>query len=260
MAAHAARLLYEVGTRAEAAAELERLGDLDDVSDSLALWVAARVFDSDHTEACRLFQRALDHAEDLRLRCFIELDLANEYRRHDNEARALEVITGVLDGTHGDTGLCDVRASALEGRWRLTDETADFRAAKEELAASGGPGPKRRLLMMLVDHGDLEEADRLLAGELNKEDVVTQLLGVEIRLRTNRIEDAKDLLRSVPVDRVSERLRLPYAHTVGLVALCSGNADLAATALSMLRCIDTEVGGLPSDYADMREALVCLAD
>lgn len=122
-----------------------------------------------------------------------------------------------------------------------------------------GAGPKRRLLMMLVDHGDLQEADELLAEELNGEDVVTRLLAIEIRLRTNRVEEAQELLRSVPADRVTERLRLPYAHTVGLVALCSGNADLAATALGMLRCIDTEEGGLSDDYTRMQEALGSLA-
>ena len=227
--------------------------------DSLALWVAGRVFDSDHAESCRLFQRAIDHAEDQRMQCFIELDLADECRRHGNEARALELITGVLDRTHGNTDLLDARAPALEMRWRLTDEAADFRAAKEELSTIEGAGPKRRLLMILVDHGELQEADRLLAGELSEGDVVTQLLGIEIRLRTNRVEEAKELLRSVPADRLVERLCLPYAHTVGLVALCSGDADLAATALGMLRCIDTEDGGLPDDCIGMQEALAGLA-
>lgn len=259
LAAHAARLRYEVGTRAEAAAELELLGDLDDVSDSLALWVAGRVFDSDHAESCRLFQRAIEHADDQRMLCFIELDLADEYRRHENQGRALELVRGVLDRTGGDTDLLDARAPALDMRWRLLDEEADFRTAKQELATMAGSGPKRRLLMMLVDHGDLQEADELLAGELGGEDVVTHLLAIEIRLRTNRVEDAKELLQSVPTDRVTERLRLPYAHTVGLVALCSGNADLAATALGMLRCIDTEEGGLPDDYTGMQEALAGLA-
>ena len=259
LTAHAARLLYEVGTRAEAAAELELLGDLDDVSDALALWVAGRVFDSDHAESCRLFQRAIEHADDQRMLCFIELDLADEYRRHENQGRALKLIKGVLDRTGGDTDLLDARAPALEMQWRLSDEEADFRTAKHELATMEGSGPKRRLLMMLVDHGDLQEADELLAGELSGEDVVTHLLAIEIRLRTNRVEDAKELLQRVPADRVTERLRLPYAHTVGLVALCSGNADLAATALGMLRCIGTEEGGLPDDYTGMQGALAGLA-
>ena len=255
LTALAARLLYEIGTRAEAAAELDRLGNLDDLSDSMALWVAGQVFDGDHVECCRLFQRAIDHAEHEGARCFIELDLADEYRRHDNEARALELVTGVLDRTRGDAELVVARAPALELRWRLTGRASDFQAAKEELATVEGSESRRRLLMMLVDHGDLQEADELLAGELSKGDVVTQLLGIEIRLRTNRIEEAEELLQGVPADRVTERLRLPYAHTIGLVALRCGNADLAATALGMLRCIDTEEGGLPDDYEGMLEAL-----
>ena len=167
----------------------------------------------------------------------------------------MELITGVLDRTRGDAELVVARAFALELRWRLTGKASDFRAAKEELATIEGSGPRRRLLLMLVDHGDLQEADELLAGELSNGDVITQLLAIEIRLRTNRIEEAEELLRGVPEDHVTERLRLPYAHTIGLVALRCGNADIAATALGMLCCIDTEEAGLPGDYEGMLEAL-----
>ena len=51
------------------------------------------------------------------------------------------------------------------------------------------------------------------------------------------MKEAEELLRGVPADRVTERLRLPYAHTIGLVALYCRNADLAATAVGMLRSI-----------------------
>ena len=195
LAALAAQLLYEVGTRAEAAAELDRLGNLDDVSDPMALRVAAQVFDRDHVECCRLFQRAIDHAEHEGTRCSIELDLADEYRRHDNEACALKLVTGVLDRTRGDADLVVARARALELQWRLTGKESDFQAAKEELATVEGSAPGRRLLLLLVDHGDLQEADELLAWELSKGDVVTQLLSIEIRLRTNRIAEAEELLQ-----------------------------------------------------------------
>ena len=255
LTALAAGLLYEVGTRAEAAAELDRLGNLEDLSDSMALWVAALVFDGDHRECCQLFQRAIDRAEHGSTRCLIELDLADEYRRHNDEASALELVTDVLGRTRGDADLVVARALALELRWRLTNRTSDFLAAKEELATIEGPGPRRRRLIMLIDHGDLQEANEFLTGELGKGDVVTQLLGIEIRLRTNRMKEAEELLRGVPADRVTERLRLPYAHTIGLVALYCRNADLAATAVGMLRCIDTEEGGLPGDYEGMLEAL-----
>ena len=77
------------------------------------------------------------------------------------------------------------------------------------------------------------------------------MLAIDIRLRMNRIEEAEELLRGIAADRIVERLRLPYAHTVALVALGAGKAELAETAATMLRCLQTEEGELPVAQMDM---------
>ena len=79
-----------------------------------------------------------------------------------------------------------------------------------------------------------------------------------IRLKTNRIQEAEELLRGIPADHIAPQLRLPYAHAAGLVALHSKRAELADTASAMLRCIEAEEGGLPVEYEAVLEGLDAL--
>ena len=255
LTAVAARLLYEVGTRADAAAELDGLGDLDGIVDSLALRVAARVFDADDAECCRLLQRAVEHAENEAARCGSTLDLAMEYQRQGDAGRSLELVNDVIERTEGNGELIGERARALTLRWQLVGNDADFTAARRTLEAVGRAETRRALVGMLMDHGDLEEADGLLATEMNSGDVVVHLLAAEIRLRTNRIAEAEKVLCAVSTERVTERLRLPYAYSVGLVALAGGSGALATTAAAMLRCIESEEGGLGAVYKRVLEGL-----
>ena len=258
LTALAARILCELGTRADAAAELARLGEFEDLSDAKALRVAARVFDADKEESCRLLRRALPHAESEMDRSFIELDLASVYRRQGEDARALELANAIAKRAHGQTDLVMVRAAALELRWRLTGSTSDYQTARRDLEAIDDSRARYRLLMMLIDHGDLDEADGILADELATGDVVAVLLAIDIRLKTNRIQEAEELLRGIAADGIGERLRLPYAHTAGLVALYNRKAELAETASAMLRCIEIEQGGLPVGYDGILERLDAL--
>ena len=258
LTALAARTLYELGTRADAAAELDRLGDLDELSDATALRVAARVFDGDKEECCRLLLRALPHAENEMDRCFIELDLANAYRRRGEDASALELANGIVERTREQADLTMVRATAFELRWRLAGDASDFQTAKRDLEGIEDSRARFRLLMMLIDHGDLDDADRFLAKEQAAGDIGAVFLAIDIRLKTNRIQEAEELLRGIPADHIAPQLRLPYAHTAGLVALHSKRAELAYTASAMLRCIEAEEGGLPVEYEAVLEGLDAL--
>ena len=251
----AAKRLFEIGTAAEAAAELDRIDNFEAVTDSTALRVAAAVFDRDHEECCRLLRKAMECADNERDRCAIELDLANECRRSDKTEEAVEVVDGVIARTQGKEELAVARTAALDLRWRISGSDSDFHNARRELEGRQGVHVDRRLLGMLVDHGDFEDAQELLSDRVTKGDVVAQMLRIEILLGTNRTEEAVELLRELPTDRIGERLRLRYAHTMGLVALRAGDAELAATAAGVLRCIDTEEGGLAREWATMLDAL-----
>ena len=71
----------------------------------------------------------------------------------------------------------------------------------------------------------------------------------------NRADAARELLRRIPEDQISERLRLPYAYTVGLVALNTKDSDLRTAAASMFRNIAIDEGDLPSVFQFMLDTL-----
>ena len=247
--------LYEVGTRAEAAAELDRIENLEATTDSSALRIAAHVFDRDRTECCRLLERARECANNQHDRCAIELDLANEYRRSDRIEEALGIVDVVIRKTREKEELAVPRTAALDLRWRISGSETDFRGARRELEKCDGPEVKKRLLSMLVDHGEWEDAERLLPDRAAGEDVIVELLRIEILLNASQIKEACDLVRKIPADLVAGRLRGRYAYTIGLVALEAEDSELVATATRLLRSIGTEEDGLIGESAKMLEAL-----
>ena len=60
-------------------------------------------------------------------------------------------------------------------------------------------------------------------------------------------------MQGVPAERVTERLRLPYAYTMGLVALRCGNGTSQQRRTPELS--DTPEGGLPGDCDGILKAL-----
>ena len=251
----AAERLYEVETPAEAAAELDRIDNLETATDSSVLRVAAQVFDRDQEECCRLLQRAAECAENEHDRLAIELDLANAYHRSDRSSEALEIVEAVIGRTQGKKELAMPWAAALDLRWRISGIDADFLNARRELKGCEDSTMEGRLLSMLVDHGDWEDAEELWSDGAIKGEVVVQMLRIEILLNTNRAKEARELVPEIPKERVGGRLRLRYAHTIGLVALRAGDAELTVAAAGILRSIDTEEGGLPSESAKVLDAL-----
>ena len=255
LTALAARLLFENGSRAEAAAELARLGSLDTITDSMAFLLTARVFNRDPAECCRLLERGVEHARSDGEQCFMELQLANHHYHHEDNTSALAIVNAVIERIRVNSELAMALADAFELRWRLTDSVDDFQAAKQELESFENSKATRQLAAMLIDHGDLEEADQLLAKERRDGDVVAHLLTIDVRLRMNRADAARELLRKIPEDQITERLRLPYAYTMGLVALNTKDSELRAAAASMFRNIAIDEGDLPSVFQFMLDTL-----
>ena len=254
----AAREMFHAGKQAEATAELDRLGDLDKIRDPLVLLLAARLFDRDDAECGRLLRRAVDGPQSDGERSFYELQLADHYRRSGRRSDALSIVDGVIRRCEGSQDLA--LAKAFESRWRLTDDASDFRAAKRTLESLSDLESKRDLAVMLIDHGDLEEAEQQLADSLRSGDQVARLLTVDIRLRQNRAEEARDVLNELPRHEVQRRLLLPYAYSVGLVALATEDDGLCDTARSTFREIESEDGELVSPFREMCDTFGRMAD
>lgn len=111
-----------------------------------------------------------------------------------------------------------------------------FRAAKNEMEKFVDTDRRqKRLASLLIDHGNFDEAERVLAKALDTADPVAQLLAIDARLRAGRVDAAHELLLSVGRERVTPRLQYPYAYTYALVALTRDDAELKRLAVSYLR-------------------------
>src|SRR5205814_1679953 len=88
---------------------------------------------------------------------------------------------------------------------------------------------------LLIDHDDYDDAEAVLSDWLKQGDVAAHLLAIDVRLRTGHVNDARELLLSIPASSVPADLRFPYAYTSGLVAGMSGDSEVRRIALSVLR-------------------------
>jgi len=87
----------------------------------------------------------------------------------------------------------------------------------------------------MIDNGDFKEAENVLSHDLEEKDPVALLLMVDARLRANRRDAARDLLRSIMAERVGFPLKYPYAMTCAYVALACNDAELRSLAKENLK-------------------------
>ena len=148
-----------------------------------------------------------------------------------------------------------LRADAISLRWYITKEEHDFQAAMNELGAFPGPDHQQHLAVILIDHGDYNEAERILSDALIAGDPVAQLLIVDARLRANRTDSARELLLIIAPDRVTARLQHPYAVAYTLVALACADDGLKKAAAAKLRELPTIGTRVAIQVSDLLKAL-----
>lgn len=216
--------------RTTAVAELERLGDLDRVQDALALIVAARVFSGNLADERTFLRRAISAAKSTAERSFAELQLARHFLREANATEALSIVERVLASTQGKAEMEGLIADALVLRWEISRQDDNFGSAKIALEALADVEHRRDLAVLLIQHGDYDEAMGVLeSAEPN--DSMAAFLRIEILLRSNRAVEAKRHFDLINAESVPSNFRHPYIHTMADVALATGDLDLQKAAL-----------------------------
>ena len=89
-------------------------------------------------------------------------------------------------------------ADALALRWQVTQNDDDFHNARTALEALDPEQHWQTLASLLIDHGDYDDANSVLARPLESEDVVARLLTVDAHLRTGKTDLARELLLALP--------------------------------------------------------------
>jgi hypothetical protein len=110
---------------------------------------------------------------------------------------------------------------------------------------------------MLIERGEIQEAEAILSEAVTRGEPVAQLLAIDARLRSGRIDSAYELLQSIDQGGITGRLRYPYAVTYAHIAAATGDDKLKSRAAELLReipsvgtCVATEVNGLLNALAE----------
>jgi len=229
---------------------MESLGDLENLKDPLALILAVRLLDlpaHKQTQFLKIASGALWEYE----RWLAELELAGHLADCGERDEALRRVDSVITELAKKSGYEDVRVDAVVLRWRITEDEQDFCAAKSELERTTTSEHPQQLAIILIDHGDYDEAERILSDALAAGEPAAQSLIVDARLRANRIDSARDLLLMIAPDSVTPNLQLPYAVAYALVALASGDDNLKKVAAAKLRNLlapGTQVAKIVNDF------------
>ncbi|HVA39318.1 MAG TPA: hypothetical protein VNF49_01535, partial [Candidatus Binataceae bacterium] len=117
------------------------------------------------------------------------------------------------------------------------------------------PKHQQHLAIMLIEHGDLAEAETILAEAVKAGEEVAQLLAVDARLRSGRIDAARELLQAIEQGRITGRLRYPYAVTCADVGLTSGDNELRNLAMAYLRQVPCAGTRLAAEISGLLNAL-----
>jgi thioredoxin-like negative regulator of GroEL len=200
----------------------------------LALVLATKVFDLPPHKWREFLSRAASAALTKEERWLAEIELARCLLASGKRDEALRILTSVKSESAG-INPCAL-SDALSLQWEITGEEEDFRAAKSEVEKLVDSEQwQKRLAIILIDHGDLDEGERLLSKYLEARDPEAQLLAIDARLRAGRVYAAHELLRDIARERVTSRLQYPFAYTCALVALARDDAELKRLAAFDLR-------------------------
>jgi hypothetical protein len=240
----AAHSLAESGDISRATAKLKELGDLDHVNDVMALQLATKLIDLPRDEVESILHRAV-----LVAYCDFERQSSRlELTRHliscgDTESALREVDLAIGDAG-AKAGNKSILADALSLRWEITQQDEDFRKAKTFLESLDLEEHWETLARLLIDHGDYDDANVALANGLEVDDPIAYLLTVDVRLRLDQPDSARELLLMVSEDSIQPNLLYPYAYTMGLVALACDDPALKTEAAWRLRKVLQETPSL----------------
>jgi hypothetical protein len=231
LVALASEWFFRSGRSEEGILELDRLGDLGKVDDTLALMMAAKCCDLDSSARERMIRRASSSALCKEEKWTAQFALARRLFERNAKEEALTIVDAIIS----EIGMAQEHVWALSEagllRWRITKVESHFEFAMAALRQDPNGG---RHASDLIDEGKYDEAEGLLASSLKDGDLIPKLLIIDARLRSGRRNEARDLLLTID-QQVPAHLLYPYGVAAALVALCMRDKELRSRALAALR-------------------------
>jgi hypothetical protein len=243
------------GDYSTAVKEMETLGELERLNDPLALMLAVRLFNLPAHKQNQFLTRAASGALWEYERWLAEIQLAGYLADRGEMGKAQRKVDSVITELTKKSGYEDLGTDAIVLRWYITKDEQDFSAAKSELEKNTTSEHPQPLAVILIDHGDYDEAERILSDAVAAGDPEAQLLMVDARIRANRIDSARDLLLVIAPDSITPKSQLPYAVAYALVALASDDDNLKKVAAAKLRDLSATGTRVAKYVNDFLEAL-----
>jgi hypothetical protein len=226
----ASEWFFRAGRMEEGILELDRLGNLRNVDDALALTTASRFCDLDARTREEMLRRAASAALCKEERWAARLELADCLFERNAKQEALRLADEIIAEAGASVGSAGALAEANLLRWRITRTQSDFDTTMNALNRDPG---RSRHAGTLIDEGKYEEAEVLLADPISDGDVVAKLLIVDARLRSGKREEARDLFLTID-DQVSAQVQYPYGVAAALVAMFLRDDKIRRTAIAAL--------------------------
>jgi hypothetical protein len=224
----ASEWLFQTGRAEEGVLELDRLRDLDQIDDSLALVLAARLCDLDPDSCEKVLRRAPSVALSKGEKWTSELALAQRLFSRGEREESLRLAEAVIAESSGPDGFVGVLSEASLLRWRITKAASDFQFAKNALEHDSH---RTAHAGVLIDEGMYDDAEELLAESIEAGDLTAKLLIIDARIRTEKLESARVLFLTIDDDHVPARLQHPYAVAAALLALALKDHNIRCRAL-----------------------------
>ena len=236
----ASQWFVELGDYTSAIGELEKLGDVENVNDTLALLLATKLFDYPPAQKKEYLTRAISHAYSDGERLYAQLELVRHFLSSAELEEALKHVDSVIAVSKSSVFNRGALANALAYRWRITRNEEDFKAAQDELQVFSDSGHEHMLASILIEHGNFDEVERIFSDAATLGDPVAQLVTLDARLRANRKEGAREMLLNIDAEALSAHLHYPYAVACAYVALACSDRELKAVAVARLRRLPSQ--------------------
>jgi hypothetical protein len=234
LVAIASRWFMSLGRTEEAILELDRIGDLEQVDDTLALLTAAEIYDSSERDTERLLHRAISCAASDDEKWAAQLEMADHQLWSGHKEEAIQLVDSVMNEAGPRRNRAEVVLEASVLRWRVTGTESDLRIALDSMG-DADDARRRRYAGILIDASKYAEAEELLSPLVGAGDVASKLLVSDARVRGGDPSAARQLLLSLQHEQISDRLRHAYAVACSIVALATSDAVIRQMAVEAIQ-------------------------
>ncbi len=255
LVALATRSLVKSGRIEEAILELDSLGKLDRIDDTLALVTAADLLDLPAEQAEELLLRACSVAACPEEKWSAQLALAERMLHKGEGEKALAMVQSIIAESSTDGSDTGAPTEALMLRWRVTKSPSDFQSFRDAIGRESEIESRHHCAAILIDEGIYDAAEEILAEDVRGGDPSAKLLLTDARIQMGNVESGRVLFLTIERQQLSQQLQFPYAVVLGHLALACKAEEYRREAISLLSVLRPLTAEMNRQVRNLLQAL-----